>query len=196
MLKTHDLEGLQEPVCVLMPSVGVLTCEHMNSLQVPDPQAMSINTVVFLLLATQENSQPCVRVHLFAMGVLYTTAQSMNERGKKNARNVDPALRTWLWDDVMCERFRNTTWTSRGLAVDWARTTVHDIDEEGMSSYFCTISQYRSSALHSNVAFDTSCLGGQDTTIFACWWIEHGRAAWLIPMVPCCDVAAKHTQPH
>ena len=101
---------------MLMPSVGVLTCEHMNSVQVPDPQAMNINTVVFLLLTTKENSQPCGRVHLFAMGVLYTTAQTMNEsaitevmvtqdptvipvaRGKKRARNLDPALRTWLRD--------------------------------------------------------------------------------------------------
>ena len=140
-----------------MPSVGVLTCEHMNSLQVPDPQAMNINTVVSLLLATKENSQPCGRVHLFAMGVLYTTAQTMNEsaitevmgtqdptviavaRGKKRARNLDPALRTWLRDEVMCERFRNTKWASRGLAVHLARTTVHDIDEEGMSFYFWTI---------------------------------------------------------
>ena len=123
MLKTRELESLQEPVCEL-PSVGVLTCEHMNSLQVPDPQTMSINTVVPLLLATQENSQPCGRVHLFAMGVLYTTAQTMNEgtitdvmgtqdptvipvaRGKKRARNLDPALRTWLRDEVMFKRFR------------------------------------------------------------------------------------------
>ena len=62
-----------------MPSVGVLTCEHMNSLQVPDPQVMSTNTVVSLLLATQKKSQACGRVHLFAMGVLYTTARTMNE---------------------------------------------------------------------------------------------------------------------
>ena len=148
------------------------------------------------------------------MGVLYTTGQTMNEstitevmgtqnptviavaRGKKRARTPDPALRTWLRDEVMCERVRNTKGASRGLAVDLARTTVHDIDEEGMSSCFWTISQYGSSALHWNVAIDTSCLGGEDTKTFACWWREHGRAAWLIPMVPCCDVAAKYTQPH
>ena len=78
-LETRDFEGLQETVCELMPSVGVLTCEHMNSLQAPDPQAMSVDTVVSLLVATQENTQPCGRVHMFAMGVLYTTAQTMNE---------------------------------------------------------------------------------------------------------------------
>ena len=94
-----------------------------------------------------------------ARGVLYTTAQTMNEstitevmvtqdptvipvaRGKKRARNPDPALRTWLRDEVMCERVRNTKGASRGLAVDLARTTVHDIDEEGMSFYFWTMSQ-------------------------------------------------------
>ena len=53
-LETSDLEGLPEPVCELMPPVGVLTRERTNSLQVPDPQAMSMNTVVSLLLATQE----------------------------------------------------------------------------------------------------------------------------------------------
>ena len=87
-LKTRDLEGLQEPACVLMPSVGVLTCEHMNSVQVPDPQAMNINTVVSLLLATQGDSQPCWRVHLFAMSVLYTTAQTMNESAITEARKL------------------------------------------------------------------------------------------------------------
>ena len=35
----------------------------------------------------------------------------------------------------MFKRFRNTKWASRGLAVDLARTTVHDIDEEGMSLF-------------------------------------------------------------
>ena len=40
---------------------------------------MSMNTVVSLLLATQEHNQPCGREHMFAMGVLYTTAQIMNE---------------------------------------------------------------------------------------------------------------------
>ena len=60
-------------------------------------------------------------------------------RGKKRARNVDPVLRTWLRDEVMCKLFRNTKFASRASGVDLARTTVHDIDEEGMSFYFWTI---------------------------------------------------------
>ena len=36
-----------------------------------------VNTVVPLLLATQKNHQPCGRLHMFAMGVLHTTAQTM-----------------------------------------------------------------------------------------------------------------------
>ena len=145
-----------------------------------------VNTVVPLLLATQKNHQPCGRLHMFAMGVLHTTAQTMNEitiigvmgtqdptviraaRSKKRARNVDPALRTRLRGRVTRKRFRNTRWASRGLAVDVAPATVHDIDEEGLSFFTWTISQYESIALHWNVVFDTSCLGSTGTTIFAC----------------------------
>ena len=137
------------------------------------------------------------------MGVLYTTALIMNEititevmetqdppvlpvaKGKKRARNLDPALRTWPRDEVMRKRFRNTQWAARGLSLDLAPAIVHDIDEEGLSFHFWTISQYGSTALHWNVAFDTSCLGGEDTTIFACW---------LIPMASCYDVTARHTE--
>ena len=94
----------------------------------------------------------------------------------------------------MRKRFRNTKWASRGLAVDLAPTTLHDIDEEGMSFYFWTISQYESTALHSNVTFDMCCFGGEDEKIFACWWNEHGRTASLILVVSCCEA---HTHsPH
>ena len=124
------------------------------------------------------------------MGVLYTTAQTMNEitiigvmvtqdptvipvaRGKKRDRNLDPALRTWLGDQVTRKRSRNTKWAPRGLTVDWAPTTVHDIDKETLSFYSRTISQYELTALHWNVAFDMCCLFGDDKS---------------------CDV---HTQPH
>ena len=151
----------------------------------PSSLVLLVNTVVPLLLAVQENSQPCGRVHMFAMGVLYTTAQTMNEititgvmvtqdptvipeaRGKKRARNLGPALRTCPRDEVTRKRFRNTKWTPRDLAFDLVPITAHDIDEEGLSFYFCTISQYGSTALHWTVAFDKSCLGGEDTTMFA-----------------------------
>ena len=32
-----------------------------------------------LLLATKANNRPCGRAHMFAVGVLYTTAQTMDE---------------------------------------------------------------------------------------------------------------------
>ena len=158
-----------------------------------------------LLLARQENNRLCGRVHVFAMGVLYTTAQTMNEiiiigvmgtqdptvipvaRGKKRDRNLDPALRTWLGGQVTRKRSRNTKWAPRGLTVDLAPTTVHD--KETLSFYSRTISQYESTALHWNVAFDMCCLGGEDGKIFACCWRrDYGRTAWLIPVVSCCEI--------
>ena len=85
------------------------------------------------------------------MGALYTTAQAMNEitttgvmgtqdptvipvaRGKKRARNLDHALRTWLKGKSRANDFVHEMGTTGGLAVDVAPTTVHDIDEEGLS---------------------------------------------------------------
>ena len=110
-----------------------------------------VNTVVPLLLATQENNRPCGRVHIFAMGVLYTTAQAVNEititgvmvtqdptaipvtRGKKRARDLDAALRTWLKDQVTHKGFRTRYGHHGKSAVDLAPTTVHDTDEESLS---------------------------------------------------------------
>ena len=168
----------------------------------PSFLVLLVNTVV-PLLAKQENKQPCGRVHMFTLGVLSTTAQTTNKitttgvtgtqdptvipmaKGKKKARNMDPALRTWLRGHVTRKRIRNTKWAPRGLAVDLGPTSVHDMDEESVSFYFWTISQYGSTALDWNVLFDMSCFGGEDQKIFACWWREHGRTAWLIPaLVP------------
>ena len=72
-------------------------------------------------------------------------------RDKKKAHNLDPALRTWLRGQVTRIGFRNTKWAPRSLAVDLAPTTVHDIDEEGLSFYFWANWQYGSIALHWNV---------------------------------------------
>ena len=93
-------------------------------------------------------------------------------RGKKKSRNVDPALRTWLSGPVTRKRSRNTEWAPRGLAVDLAPNTVHDNNEEGMSFYFWTISQYGSTALHWNVAFGMSCLGCEQQKMVERTWTK------------------------
>ena len=68
-----------------------------------------------------------------AMGVLYTTAHTMNHWSHGTQ---DPTV----------------------IPVPLAPTTLHDIDEEGLSFYFWTISQNESTALHWNVAFDMCCV--------------------------------------
>ena len=101
----------------------------------PSFLVLLVNTVV-PLLAKQENKQPCGIVHMFTLGVLSTTAQTTNKitttgvtgtqdptvipmaTGKKKARDMDPALRTWLRGHVTRKRIRNTKWAPRGLAVD------------------------------------------------------------------------------
>ena len=74
-------------------------------------------------------------------------------KGKDRARNLDPALRTWLRNQGTRKRFRH----HGAQLLILAPTTVHDIDEEGLSFYFGTISQYGWTL---DVAFDTSRLGG------------------------------------
>ena len=105
----------------------------------PSCLVLLVNTIVLLLLATQENNQLCCRVYMSAMGVLYTTAQTMNHWSHGTQ---DPTV----------------------IPVPLAPITVHDIDEEGLSFYFWTISQNESTALHWNVAFDMCCVvaGGEN----------------------------------
>ena len=92
----------------------------------PSSLVLLVNTVVPVMLATQENNHPCGRVHMFAMGVLHTHVQTIDDititgvmgtqdptlipmaRDKKKTRNMDPALRTWLiaiflvMSDILC----------------------------------------------------------------------------------------------
>ena len=96
---------------------------------------------------------------MFAIGVFHTTAQTMNEititEVMGHQCNLDPAQSAWLKGQVPRKRFRETKWAPQGFAVDLAPTTVHDIDEEGLSFYFWT---------HWTVEFDTSCYGGCKTS--------------------------------
>ena len=79
-LEVIDLADMPEPVCDVMgPWV---TCGHMQSSQVPDPNAMGMNTIEPPLLAMQQEEQSCGGVQMFAAGVLLTTpqtTQTMNE---------------------------------------------------------------------------------------------------------------------
>ena len=58
--------------------MGTKVARSHVCLRSPGSPSSLVFTVVPLLLA-KENSQPSGRLHMFAMGVLYSTAQTMNE---------------------------------------------------------------------------------------------------------------------
>ena len=86
-------------------------------------------------------------------------------RGKKKGSQPGPCSAYVAQGPITRKPFRNREWHPRCLAVDLAPTTVHDLDEDDLSFHFWTISQYGSTALHWNVAFDMCCLGGEDRKI-------------------------------